>query len=205
MTKTRDRGAELTLKVLEKIRDNNPNDYYAIFPEESNLVQEPSLQYNGRTPKTETDPEREGITFIPISAQAGYSMKRIDPVFNSSLQKIYIPGMPYRGDNYRIWEVEGHSMEPTFREGYWVVTEKIEGPWNKIKEFHVYVVVTEDDVMLKRLKLSETKPGHWVLISDNEELYPPILLPVEEVKELWFAKRKMDWEMPPPKRFNVNL
>jgi phage repressor protein C with HTH and peptisase S24 domain len=158
-----------------------------------------------RQPKTETDPEREGIDFVDISAQAGYPKGILNPMFKSSLKKIFIPGMPYRGENYRIWEVEGNSMEPTFKEGFYVLTEKVEPPWTKIKEHHAHVIVTQDDVYLKRIVHSKTKENHWALVSDNEDLYPPFLLPVEEVKELWFVRRKMDWEMSPPKRFDINI
>lgn len=48
-----------------------------------------------RQPKIATDPEKEGITFIDIAAQAGYAHKRLEPTFNKKLEKIYIPGMPY--------------------------------------------------------------------------------------------------------------
>lgn len=158
-----------------------------------------------RKAKMITDPEREGIDFVDISAQAGYPKGILNPMFKSSLKKIFIPGMPYRGENYRIWEVEGNSMEPTFKEGFYVLTEKVEPPWAKIKEHHAHVIVTQDDVYLKRIVQSKTKENHWALVSDNEELYPPFLLPVEEVKELWFVRRKMDWEMSPPKRFDINI
>lgn len=158
-----------------------------------------------RQAKMKADPEREGIDFVDIAAQAGYPKNILNPMFKSSLKKIFIPGMPYRGENYRIWEVEGNSMEPTFKEGFYVLTERVEPPWTKIKEHHAHVIVTQDDVYLKRLAYSKTKDDHWALVSDNEELYPPFLLPISEVKELWFVRRKMDWEMSPPKRFDINI
>lgn len=155
--------------------------------------------------KAETDYEREGITYIPISAQAGYSRKIIDPMFKSNLQKIFIPGMPYRGENYRIWEVEGNSMEPTFKEGFHVLTERIEPEyWHQVKRYYAYVIVTESEVMLKRIDLSKTTKDAWVLYSDNE-MYPEFLQPISLVRELWLVKRKMDWEMSPPKRFESKL
>jgi len=44
LTKTRDRGVDLTWKSLEKIRQNAPDDYYKIFPEEKEPVKEPVAQ-----------------------------------------------------------------------------------------------------------------------------------------------------------------
>ncbi|MEX6689245.1 helix-turn-helix domain-containing protein [Danxiaibacter flavus] len=157
-----------------------------------------------RKPKIETDPEQEGIIFVPISAQAGYSKHYLNPVFVKSLQKIYIPGMPYRGERYRIFEVDGDSMEPTLKQGYHVFCEFVEHEsYDHIANFYVYVVVTEDRIMLKRLfKKSATE---FAVISDNEEFYPQFVLHIGDVKELWQVKRKMDWEMAPPKKFEVTV
>jgi transcriptional regulator with XRE-family HTH domain len=163
-----------------------------------------TLSYQ-RAPKTEADPEKEGIIFVPIYAQAGYAQRISEPVLARQLEKLYIPGLPYRGERFRIFEVEGNSMEPTFKEHYHVLTEKVEPEsWGQIKEFYAYVIVTQDDVLLKRIKRSK-KENHWVLISDNQDLYEPFIIPIEVVKELWFVKRKMDWEMSPPKRFEIDM
>lgn len=155
-----------------------------------------------RKPKIDLNENTDGITFIPISAQAGYSKRTLDPIFNESLEKLYIPGFPYRGDRFRIWEVEGNSMEPTFKEGFYVLTEKVED-WKHLKDWYAYVIVTVDSVLLKRVH--PKNKNEWLLASDNEELYPQFLLPISEVKELWFVKRKMDWEMAPPKRFEIKV
>jgi phage repressor protein C with HTH and peptisase S24 domain len=188
----------IALDDLEQLESFN---FFQNVPHETGGTAPESI----RKPKTETDPEKEGISFIPINAIAGYPKRIIDPMFKSNLQKIFIPGMPYRGESFRIWEVEGNSMEPTFKEGYYVLTERVDPPWTKIKEHYAYVIVTELDVFLKRLKKSVTTDNAWAAISDNEELYPPFLISMEEVKELWLVKRKMDWEMSPPKRFDVNI
>lgn len=73
-------------------------------------------------------------------------------------------------------------MEPTFKEGYHALTEKIEQQyWGRIKEHHAYIIVTEDDVLLKRIIKSKTKENHWALVSDNKELYPPFLIDISLV------------------------
>lgn len=154
--------------------------------------------------KNEENYEEDGIIYVPISAQAGYGKRIIDPMFKSALQKLFIPGMPYRGERYRIFEVEGNSMEPTFKEHFHLLTENIEPEyWIKPKDYYAYVLITEESVLLKRVFKKNSK--EWVLISDNEELYPQILFNVEELKELWIVKRKMDWEMAPPKKFEINI
>lgn len=173
------------------------------FREELENLTISASQKSIRKPKTESNPGREGIIFVPIAAQAGYSKRVLDPTFVSQLERIFIPGMPYRGDKYRIFEVEGSSMEPTFKEGYYVLSEVCEPEfWHTIPDYHVFVIVTIDQVIIKRL----VKRGEeFVVISDNEQFYPQYVLEKKDVKELWFVKRKMDWEMAPPKMFEIKV
>lgn len=146
-----------------------------------------------------------GLSVVPIMAQAGYSKHYLDPKFVDELEVMNVPNMPYRGDKYRVFEVSGDSMEPTLKEGFHVVSESVEPEyWNSTAQFYIYVVVTEDRIMVKRLFRKEDNVT-FVCISDNEEFYPQFALHRSEIKELWLVKRKIDWEMPPPKRFVITI
>lgn len=146
----------------------------------------------------------EGIAVVPIMAQAGYSKHYLDPTYAAELQQMHLPNLPYRGERYRAFEVSGDSMEPTLKEGFLIICEKVEQDfWNTTAQFYIYVVVTEDRIMVKRLFRKEDHS--FVCISDNEEFYPQFVLPMSEIKELWLVKRKIDWDMPPPKRFEINV
>lgn len=147
---------------------------------------------------------QDGIGIVPIMAQAGYSRHYLEPTYASELQQIQLPNLPYRGERYRVFEISGDSMEPTLKEHFHVVCERVEPEfWNSTAQFYIYVVVTEDRIMVKRLYRKDNKS--FVCISDNEEFYPQFVLPVSEIKELWLVKRKIDWEMPPPRRFDITV
>lgn len=147
----------------------------------------------------------DGLHVVPIHAQAGYSKHYLEPSFVEELEVMNVPNMPYRGDRYRVFEVSGDSMEPTLKEGFHVVAETVSPDyWSSTAQFYIYVVVTEDRIMVKRLFRKEDNQS-FVCISDNEEFYPQFLLPKTEIKELWLVKRKIDWEMPPPKRFEITV
>ncbi len=147
----------------------------------------------------------DGLSVVPIMAQAGYSKHYLDPKFVDDLEVMNVPNMPYSGDKYRVFEVSGDSMEPTLKEGFHVVSEFVEPQyWNSTAQFYIYVVVTEDRIMVKRLFRKEDNET-YVCISDNEEFYPQFALHRTEIKELWLVKRKIDWEMPPPKRFEITI
>ncbi len=148
---------------------------------------------------------QDGLFVVPISAQAGYSKHYLEPSFTEELEVMNVPNMPYRGDRYRVFEVSGDSMEPTLKEGFHVVAEYVDPDyWNSTAQYYIYVVVTEDRIMVKRLFRKEDEQS-FVCISDNEEFYPQFSLPKSEIKELWLVKRKIDWEMPPPKRFEIKV
>lgn len=190
------------VQALDKLLDTNLLEM--VYEQE--VLQEIAQTFpkSIRQPKIDLDPESDGITYVPISAQAGSSGKLLNPVFTSSLEKLYIPGFPYRGDRYRVWEVEGNSMEPTFKEHFHVLTEKVDHEfWHQIRDYYAYVIVLNDSVLLKRV--FKKSPKEWVMISDNEDLYPQFLVPVNSIKEVWNVKRKMDWEMSPPKRFDIKV
>lgn len=157
-----------------------------------------------RKKKAFGDTDEVGIVYVPIAAQAGYAKHFTDNVFVSDLERIYLPGLKYSGDNYRYFEVEGDSMLPTMVEGMQVIAQKVEQTyWKEIIDYYVYVVVTNTQVMIKRLYKLDEK--HFVVISDNEELYPQFKIEIRTIRELWLVKRKLDWEMPPPKQFQINF
>ena len=65
------------------------------------------------------------------------------------LETISVPG--YRGKTVRAFEVSGDSMQPTISQGDLVIasfTERLD----LIQPKHVYVVVTHDRLMVKRLR-----------------------------------------------------
>ena len=176
----------------EKIIDTIPDKNYS--------VSEKSV----RKPKIETDPQKEGILYVPIAAQAGYAVHFTNPTFVNQLERVYIPGFPYRGERFAMFEVKGESMIPTLKDGFKVVSERVDpDQWNTTPDYHIHVIVTEDQCMVKRIFKKNSE--EWVLISDNEEFYKQVLLPTSKIRQVWFVHRKMDWELSPPKMFEIKV
>lgn len=192
----------------ESHKDKSPAELKELY---NSIVQKGTTD-RAEKPKTGEDIRREkafkdgaeGIAFVPISAQAGYSQHYLEPAYVKDLEHIYIPGMPYKGAKYRIFEVSGDSMEPTLKEHQHVVGERVEiDYWSSIARYYIYVVVTEDQIMVKRL-YTEKGWDYFILISDNKDFYPQFRIDKKDVRELWLVKRKMDWEMPPPSKFEID-
>ncbi|MEO6610702.1 MAG: S24 family peptidase [Chitinophagaceae bacterium] len=142
---------------------------------------------------------------VPFKAQAGYVKAEDQSVFIDALEKYALPpGVNPQGAVWRWWEIEGTSMMPVFKSGQTILTSQVPfEDWAQIRNFYVYVIVTETRVLVKRLFAKS--PDQWVLISENEKEYPQKLLPVQEVKELWVFRRKLVDDAPPSKMFKIKV
>ncbi|WP_315821447.1 S24 family peptidase [Paraflavitalea speifideaquila] len=190
----------LNISIYELIYELNNPRYEGLDALLEGPVNHQALR---RKRKMEEDYENDGIIYVPIAAQAGYAKSYGSQLFLHHLQKFVLPGFPYRGEKYRVFEVKGDSMEPVFKEGYHLICERIEQEgWLQIAQFYAYIIVLESDIILKRLAFKDD--ANYVAISDNE-FYKQFLLPMNDIKELWLVKRKMDWEMAPGKKYKIEI
>ena len=75
--------------------------------------------------------------------------------------------------------------------------------WHDLKNFCVYVIHTNDQLLIKRIYKKSN--SEWVLISDNEEAYPQVLIKPEDVKQLWLFRRQIRSKVPQPKEFKIAI
>lgn len=143
------------------------------------------------------------VPLVAIKAQAGYvkGFEQVDFVYTLD-QYSLPPGVNPTGAVWRYFEIDGDSMEPSLSSGDVVLATMVpEEDWNDIRNFNVYIVLTEDQLLIKRLfRKSESE---WVLISDNEEANPQVLIEVSAVKQLWLFRRHIRTKIPQPKEFNI--
>jgi len=143
------------------------------------------------------------VPLVGIKAQAGYvkGFEQVD--YMDTLEQYSLPpGVNPIGAVWRYFEVDGESMEPTFNSGDVVLATMVpHEDWNDIKNFCVYVIHTNDQLLIKRLYKKSSM--EWVLISDNEEAAPQVLLPVENVKQLWQFRRQIRSKVPQPKEVKI--
>ena len=93
-------------------------------------------------------------------------------------------------------------MEPTLGSGDIVLATMVpHEDWNDIKNFFVYVILTGDQLMIKRL--FKKSADEWVLISDNEEVAPQVVLKTEDIRQLWLLRRHIRARVPQPKEFKI--
>ncbi|MDQ3279667.1 MAG: helix-turn-helix domain-containing protein [Bacteroidota bacterium] len=143
------------------------------------------------------------VPLVGIKAQAGYvkGFEQVD--YMDTLEQYSLPpGVNPIGAIWRYFEVDGDSMEPTFNTGDIVLATMVpHEDWNDIKDFFVYVILTPDQLLIKRIY--KKSPTEWVLISDNEEVAPQVLIPVENVKQVWLFRRQIRSKVPQPREVKI--
>jgi transcriptional regulator with XRE-family HTH domain len=143
------------------------------------------------------------VPLVAQKAQAGYVRAYEQVDYLDSLEKYALPpGVNGTGAVWSYFEVDGDSMEPTFFAGDMVLATMLpHEDWADIKNLCVYVIVTADQLLIKRVY--RKSPDMWVLISDNEEQYPQALMPVTAIKQVWTFRRHIRSKVAPPREFKI--
>ncbi len=137
--------------------------------------------------------ENERIVHIPVSAKAGYLDQFNDEQYLQNLISYNLPWDYFNHGTMRSFDVEGDSMEPILQSGEIVICSNVDDPglWqSNIKSGYVYVIVTQNDIVVKRVINRLAQDKVLELVSDNSN-YPPIIVKAEEIKEIWFVKMKI--------------
>jgi len=141
----------------------------------------------------------DNVVFVPIRARAGYLSGYGDPDFIQTLPTYRLPNMSH--GTFRMFEVFGQSMVPTFHESDVMITRFVEN-FNEIRDNRVYVVLTKrEGVCVKRVVNRISRDGKLILNSDNQRHagdYPPIVIGPEEVLEIWYVVSFMSRQMREP-------
>ncbi len=128
------------------------------------------------------------IVLIPHKALAGHAINTNSMIDQPDLPRFSIPNL--KGELIGV-EISGDSMYPTLVNGDIVVCEPIERG-EALRENHIYVIVT-DVVVAKRIQ--QIKAHGQVksirLISDNDSVYKPYDLNLEDISQLLRVKCRL--------------
>lgn len=143
------------------------------------------------------------VPLVGIKAQAGYVKGYEQTDYMDSLEKYSLPpGVNPTGAVWSYFEVDGDSMEPTFYAGDIVLASMLpQEDWHDVKNYSVYIILTHEQLLVKRVY--RKSDDMWVLLSDNEELYPQVLLPVSNIRQVWTFRRQIRSRVPQPREFRI--
>lgn len=144
------------------------------------------------SPEKQVSANTERITHVPVAAAAGYLTQFHDPVFLEDLSCFSLPGVDFRHGTFRAFDVVGDSMEPVIQQGEIVVCSYVDPDlWRfNVRNNFVYVVVTDSEIVVKRVRNNLKENGTLTLISDND-FYKPVEIRGEEIREMWYVKLKI--------------
>lgn len=138
----------------------------------------------------------ENVLYVPVKARAGYLTGLSDPQFVANLPAYRLPG--YSNGTYRIFEVQGVSMFPTLQDKDRCVTRWAQV--SDIRDDRVYVLITRNDGVLIKRCINRMNEGKIICKSDNNHSgeYPPIVLDVSEILEVWYVVERWTRQLPGP-------
>ncbi|UYZ60215.1 S24 family peptidase [Hymenobacter latericus] len=124
----------------------------------------------------------ENTELVPVSAQAGYALQHNEAVFVQDLPKYRLPRFEH--GKFRAFEVAGDSMEPTLNHNDIVVCSFVDN-WRLLVPDDVYVVVTSESVMLKRIRKRISGLDEEVLLFSDNPHRRPYPVDAADITELW--------------------
>ncbi len=126
------------------------------------------------------------IPLINVEAKAGYIENHIDDEFMEKLYLYRIPGFE-KGD-HRIFEVEGDSMVPTIIPRDWIVCRSM--GLEKLIEGSLCVIVTHNDIVVKRVYKDRDDASVVILKSDNSD-YNDMSIRIQDIAQIWAVQAKI--------------
>lgn len=135
---------------------------------------------------------KENIVLVNAKAAAGYPLNIGDAQWFESLPAFTIPLAEYRNATFRGFQVDGDSMTPVLHSGEWILSKAVED-WDDLGASRMYVVVTVDSILVKKLQ-KDSRSTFINLISLNPE-YAPVRIDKSEIRELWEVNSKLSFEL----------
>lgn len=124
----------------------------------------------------------ENTSLVTVRAQAGYTRQHNEAVFLQGLRHYRIPG--FESGTFRAFEVSGDSMEPTLNHRDIVVGSIVE-ELRLLEPGEVYVVVTSESVMLKRIKDRVRASDQEITLHSDNPHRKPFGLETRDIIQLW--------------------
>lgn len=135
----------------------------------------------------------DNMLMVNQRAAAGYPQNIHETGWHKNLPAFNLPLPEYRNATYRGFQVEGNSMEPNLQAGEWVLGKALDNI-SYINEGKIYVIITFDSVLVKKLYRIPNNSSRIKLVSINPE-YPPYDVDIEEIQELWQVNSKLTFSL----------
>lgn len=179
--------AQSTLSLLEKGQSSLNSELLAALLDHYRISAD--WMITGEGPQYIKDSDRDmGVPMIKADARAGYLDHEGSAAYLDTLERYRLPNFE-GAKGYRIFGVEGDSMIPTFFPGDNIMCQELD-QWKSIHEDTLAVVVSADEIVIKRVSYFDSAEGAIILRSDNPS-YKPHMLEIREVREIWSVSARI--------------
>ena len=128
------------------------------------------------------------IPYYKIKAHAGNVKNLSGPLDEIEKDWYRIPGLNQSND-HRLFGVEGKSMTPNILPEDVLICQ-VERDLNKISDGSLVILVTQDSLLVKRVRLGN-EPNYILFENDNPEEGEVLKLNKEEIKEIQVVRGKI--------------
>ncbi|MCE7069799.1 LexA family transcriptional regulator [Dyadobacter sp. CY327] len=177
--------------VKELLRKYSINPLWLFGDSKQKYLQPDKLLMSPRV-VTVDNAGKDNIVLVSAKAAAGYPNNIGDAQWFETLPAFSIPLPEFRNATFRGFQVEGDSMLPVLHSGEWIVGKALDD-WEDVNPKQIYVVVTVDSILVKKIQ-QESQSTFINLISSNPE-YSPIKLDRSEIKEIWIVSSKLTFDL----------
>lgn len=137
----------------------------------------------------------DNIALVDTRAAAGYPTRSVEPEYYRELPAFKLPGSDYRNGTFRCFQVEGDSMTDTLQTGDYVIARFCDNHFRDVREGYIHVVVTGDNVLVKRL-INRAETEHCLILISDNNAYPEVRVDIDDIREIWYVKSKLSTYMP---------
>jgi len=191
---------DVTIELLRKSVERFKMNPVYIYTGEGPLFMTEEGHKNFRVLTVVTNAtDDEQIIHVPAPAHSGYASQLTNPLFIQDLPSFTLPDYKYQVGTHRSFDVAGDGMEPTLFEGDKVVCSFLEPTlWETgIKDNFVYVIVTQADVLIKRV-FNLLKEEKQLQLSSDNTFYNPYKIGLGDIREIWYVRAKISPFLPSP-------
>jgi transcriptional regulator with XRE-family HTH domain len=135
-----------------------------------------------------------GLISISITDYSEYGYKHKSPDFLNTLKRYNIPGSPYTGEKFRLFQADGEYE--TIPDSTWVVAEQLTGEPLAlkaiIKQDRLYAIVVDYRLFVgvNVAFHKDAMDGKTFIFTDESDTSG---ISLESISEIWEIKKKLQW------------
>jgi phage repressor protein C with HTH and peptisase S24 domain len=143
--------------------------------------------------------KEDKIMYVPVSAHAGYCDQFNETISKDDVEFFSVPGYQPSFGEHRCFDVSGDSMSPTLKCGEKIICSLVSSDncYSNLRDNYVYVVISNGDVVVKRVINNLKKNGTILLKSDND-FFKNTEVQGNEISEIWMVKMTIAKFSPDP-------